>query len=155
MGERLKRNIALIDNKTYHNTGEKVIKSMPKIDHVGIGMAEYTKLRRNSCILSKRITELQLSNDLQTFDEVTEEKEFINEATLLKQELIEINTDSEIVLSGLEYEKLQKLYIQKLYKGGYCFKKEFREARESGERKERRGSKGGESKKEKARNGRK
>ena len=64
MGERLKRNIALIDDKTYHNTGEKVIKCMPKIDPVDnltkslsavtIGMAEYTKLKRNSCILSKR-----------------------------------------------------------------------------------------------------
>ena len=106
MGERLKRKIALIDCKTYHHKGEKVIKSMPKIDpvdnltkslsEVTIGLAEYTKLKRNSCILSKRIPEFQLSNDLQTFDEVTEVKEFINEATLLKQELIEINTDLEI-----------------------------------------------------------
>ena len=51
----LKRNIALIDYKTY-NTGEKVIRSMPKSDHVdnltkslievNICMAEYTKLKR-------------------------------------------------------------------------------------------------------------
>ena len=52
----LKRNIASIDYKTYHNTGKKVLKSMSKIhpvdkstkslSEVTISMAKYTKLKR-------------------------------------------------------------------------------------------------------------
>ena len=107
---------------------------------------------RDSCTLSRRITGFQLTNDLQTFDDVTEVKEFINKATLLKQELIEINTDLEIALSEPEYEKLQKLYIQE---EDIVLKKSLEKREKQENEREEKEVKGGESKKGKGRNGRK
>ena len=85
---------------------DKLTKSLSEVN---IGMAD--KLKRKSRILSKRIVEFQVAKDLENFDEVIEVKEFISEATLLKQELIEIDTDLEISLSENEYENFHKKYI--------------------------------------------
>ena len=129
MGDRPRRNIVPINYKIYHNTCKMAEKSMPEFDPIdklrrslsedNIGMAN--KLKRNSRILSKRIVEFRVAKDLENF-EVIEVKEFISEATLLKQELIEIDTDLEISLSENEYEHFHKKYIQELELLRNCIK---------------------------------
>ena len=146
MGDRPRRNIVPINYKIYHNTGKMAERSMPEFDpidkltkslsKVNKGMAD--KLKRNSRILSKRIVEFQVAKDLENF-EVIEVKEFISEATLLKQELIEIDTDLEISLSENEYENFHKKYIQELELLRNCIKqatnlkKRFRKTRKDRE----------------------
>ena len=149
MGDRPRRNIVPINYKIYHNTGKMAEKSMPEFDpidkltkslsEVNIGMAD--KLKRNSRILSKRIVEFQVAKDLENFDEVIEVKEFISEATLLKQELIEIDTDLEISLSENEYENFHKKYIQELELLRNCIK-QATNLKKSLERKTRKEEKG-------------
>ena len=156
MDGRPKRNILHIDYNIYNKTGERVPKEESEVDPVdklvqtfsgvSIGMAEIVKLKRNTSVLSSKIEEFQYANDLSTFDEIDEVKQFVSEANILKQELIERHTDLKLELSEHEYEIYKNMYtvelegLRKCIKKGTGLRKQLeREGREGRERKEREG----------------
>ena len=77
-------------------------------------MADSIKLKRNVSVLSSQIEEFQCSNDFDTLDEINEVKEYVSEAVLLKQELIEYHTDLKLVVTEQEYEIYKKAYTHEL-----------------------------------------
>ena len=97
MGDREKRKTSSLNYRRFHETGEKVHKVVSKIDPVDklsqsfgsftLGMSDSVKFKQNVSVLSSKIEEFQCSNDLDTFDEIDEVKEYVSEAVLLKQEL--------------------------------------------------------------------